>query len=145
MSKSNRNCSGCGGRGWFFFNAGTRESPRYEIQRCDQCEQFGGDLAAMEAVEEVFRNQPALLKFIEKIAGLKHEQEPDNNPFEHASEDYIATLNQLILEARELLGTADKCEKCGVTVPYVIGCPGGAVIARTASTPARFEPAFTAR
>jgi hypothetical protein len=44
------------------------------------------------------------------------------------SEDYIATLNQLIMEARQLLGMAEKCDKCGETVPYVIGCPGGAEI-----------------
>ena len=41
------------------------------------------------------------------------------------SEDYIATLNQLILKARQLLGTADKCSNCGEVVPYVIGCPDG--------------------
>ena len=73
------------------------------------------------------RSEPALLKFVERIAGLKHEGEPgDDRPFEPTSEDSIATLNQLILEARQLLGTADKCSKCGQTVPYVIGCPSGA-------------------
>ncbi len=58
---------------------------------------------------------------------LKHEGEPgeDGKPFEITSEDAIATLNQLILEARQLLGTADKCDKCKETVPYVIGCPDG--------------------
>lgn len=52
------------------------------------------------------------------------------NPFEMTSEDYIATLNQLILEARKLLGTADKCDECGETVPYVIGCPDGTEVCR---------------
>jgi hypothetical protein len=59
---------------------------------------------------------------------LKHEREPgdDGEPFDQPSEDYIATLNQLILEARELLGTAEKCAQCREVVPYVIGCPDGA-------------------
>ena len=72
-------------------------------------------------------SQPALLRFVEEVAGLKHEREPgdDGDPFEPNSEDSIATLNQLILEARQLLGTADKCHKCGEVVPYVIGCPDG--------------------
>ena len=82
-----------------------------------------------EAVEKAALAHPALLKFVEKIAGLKHEGEPDDDgPFERTSEDSIATLNQLILEARELVGTAEKCDKCGETVPYVIGCPGGAEV-----------------
>jgi hypothetical protein len=73
------------------------------------------------------RSEPALLKFVERIAGLKHEGEPgDDGPFERTSEDTMATLNQLILKARELVGTAAKCDKCGQPVPYVIGCPGGA-------------------
>ena len=72
-------------------------------------------------------SQPALLKFVQEVAELKHEGEPgdDEEPFEPTSEDSIATLNQLILEARQLLGTADKCSKCGEVVPYVIGCPDG--------------------
>jgi hypothetical protein len=71
--------------------------------------------------------QPALLRFVEEIAALKHEQEPDEEGMvsEHPSEDYIATLNQLILDARKLLGTADKCDACGEIVHYVIGCPDG--------------------
>jgi hypothetical protein len=45
---------------------------------------------------------------------ITHEREPgeDEDPFEPTSEDAIATPNQFILEARQLLGTADKCEKC---------------------------------
>jgi formylmethanofuran dehydrogenase subunit E len=53
-----------------------------------------------------------------------------SNLFEMTSEDYIATLNQLILEARKLLGTADKCDECGEMVPYVIGCPDGTDVCR---------------
>ena len=58
---------------------------------------------------------------------MKHEGEPgdDGDPFEPTSEDSIAILNQLILEARQLLGTADKCDKCNEAVPYVIDCPDG--------------------
>ena len=80
-------------------------------------------LSVLKAAE----SQPALLKFVEEVAELKHEVEPDDDgsPFEPTSEDTIATLNQLIPEARQLLGTADKCHKCGEVVPYVIGCPDG--------------------
>ena len=72
-------------------------------------------------------SQSALLKFVEEVALFKHEGEPgdDGEPFDQASEDSIATLNQLVLGARQLLGTADKCQKCRVIVPYVIGCPDG--------------------
>lgn len=42
-----------------------------------------------------------------------------------SSEDAIATVNRLIMEARELNGTASKCEACEETVPYIIGCPDG--------------------
>ena len=101
--------------------------PRQEIQCCDACQKFEKDEAALEAVVKAAESQPALLKFVEEVAGLKHEREPgdDGDPFEPTSEDSIATLNQLILEARKLLGTADKCHKCGEVVPYVIGCPAG--------------------
>ena len=72
-------------------------------------------------------SQPALLKFVEEVALLKHENEPDDDGIlsDRPSEDFIAILNQLILEARQLLGTADKCHKCGEVVPYVIGCSDG--------------------
>ena len=71
--------------------------------------------------------QPALLKFVEEIAELNHEKEPGENGMvsDRPSEDDIAILNQLILEARQLLGTADKCSKCGEVVPYITGCPDG--------------------
>ncbi|MGO9199196.1 MAG: hypothetical protein ACLQM8_01495 [Limisphaerales bacterium] len=128
-SDQQKPCEACKGKGWFFFNTGNDQSPRYEIQRCDVCEQYPGDLAALQAVEKAALAHPALLKFVEKIAGLKHEGElDDDRPFERTSEDSIASLNQFILEARELVGTAEKCDKWGQTVPYVIGCPGGAEI-----------------
>jgi hypothetical protein len=68
---------------------------------------------------------------VERIAGLKHEGEPDDGePFERTREDSIATLNELILEARQLVGTAGKCSKWGESVPYVIGCPGGTEVCK---------------
>ena len=81
-------------------------------------------------MEKAVLAQSTLLKFVEAVAGLKHEKEPgeDGKPAEITSEDAIATLNQTILEARQLLGTADQCGICGKTVPYVIGCPSGAEI-----------------
>jgi hypothetical protein len=122
-------CQPCNGKGWFFFNTGSDQSPRYEIQRCDVCEQYPGDLAALQAVEKIALAHPALLKFVEKIAGLEHEGQPDDDELpERTPEDCIAPLNELILEARELVGTAEKCDKCGQTVPYVIGCPSGAEV-----------------
>ena len=56
-----------------------------------------------------------------------HESEPDESgqPFERTSEDAIAALNQLILEARQLMGMAELCSECGATVAYIIGCPDG--------------------
>jgi len=101
--------------------------PRETIQRCDACLKFANDQAALEALVKAAEAQPALLQFVEEIAGLKHEREPDDDgkPFEITSEDAIATFNQFILEARQLLGTAGKCPKCEAVVPYVIGCPDG--------------------
>jgi hypothetical protein len=42
-------CEACDGVGWRQFNVGNDQSPRYEIQRCDACEQFPSDEAAREA------------------------------------------------------------------------------------------------
>jgi|SRR6266850_1030059 len=83
-----------------------------------------------ESKPETANSQPELLQFVKKIADLTHEGEAgeDGKPFDQASEDTIATLNQLILEARQLLGAAEKCGECGETVAYVIGCPDGAEI-----------------
>jgi hypothetical protein len=120
-------CEACGGKGWLWCIAEGDHPPREEIQRCDACQKFAKDQAALEAVVKTAESQPALLKFVEEVAKLKHEKEPDDDggPFEPTSEDCIATLNQLILQARQLLGTADRCGKCKETVPYVIGCPDG--------------------
>jgi hypothetical protein len=86
----------------------------------------------LEAVGKTAESQPALLKFVNEIAGLKHKKEPgdDGKLSERTSEDYIATLNQLIVEARRLQGTADECSKCDEVVPYVIGCPDGTELCR---------------
>jgi hypothetical protein len=129
MAKPSKNrCTACKGLGWYFFNSGDRESPRYEVQRCDQCEHFESDLTALEDVEQTCLSNGALLDFVEKVSRLHHSSEPPelDDPFEHTSEDYIVTLNEVILDARQLLGTADKCSHCGQIVPYVIGCPDGA-------------------
>jgi len=120
-------CEACGDKGWLLAD---NSDHGLRIERCDACQQFANDQIAVEAMEKAAQAQPALLKFVEEIAGLKHENEPGDagKPFEITSEDAIATLNQLILEARQLMGTAEKCEVCGGTVPYVIGCPGGAEV-----------------
>lgn len=120
-------CGACGGKGWLWCIAEGDHPPREEVQRCDACQKFANDQAALEAVVKAAEAQPALLKFVEEVSLLKHEGEPgdDEDPFEITSEDAIATLNPFILEARQLLGTADWCDKCKETVPHVIGCPDG--------------------
>jgi len=68
--------------------------------------------------------------FVQRVAALRHEGEigEDHVAFETASEDAIATLNELILQARQLLGTAEKCQECGENVAYLIGCPDGSEV-----------------
>jgi len=75
-------------------------------------------------------SQPALLRFVQEVSRMLHEGEPgkDGESFDRPSEDAIATLNQLILEARQLLGTAENCGECGESVPYIIACPDGTEI-----------------
>jgi hypothetical protein len=121
-------CEACGGEGWLWCTAEGDHPPREEIQRCDACLKFTNDQTALRAMVKAAESQPALLKFAAQVAELKHENEPgdDGKPFEITSKDAIATLNQLIQEARQLLGTAATCDKCKETVPYVIGSPGGA-------------------
>jgi hypothetical protein len=121
-------CEACGGEGWLWCTAEGDHPPREEIQRCDACLKFTNDQTALRAMVKAAESQPALLKFVEEVALLKHEKEPDDDGIlsDRPSEDFIAILNQLILEARQLLARADKCHKCGEVVPYVIGCPGGA-------------------
>lgn len=125
-------CTACGGKGWYVWNTGNDQSPRLEFQRCDVCEQYDSDLAAIHAVENAAVSQPELLGFVEKVADLTHEGElkDDGQPYVPSSEEAIAACNRLILEARQLLGTAETCGECGDTVPYLIGCPDGAEICR---------------
>ena len=117
-------CEACGGKGWLLAD---NTDHGLRIERCDACLKFANDQAALEAVEKAAQSQPALLKFVEEVATLKHEREPDDdaNLSDRPSEDFIATLNQVIMDARQLLGTADKCAECGEVGPYVIGCPDG--------------------
>jgi hypothetical protein len=121
-------CEACNDKGWVFCILERDHPPRQEeIQCCNACQKFEHDQAALEAVVKAAEAQPALLKFVQEVAELKHEKEPDDDGTvsEHPSEDYIATLNQLILDAGKLLGTTDKCDNCKETVPCVISCPDG--------------------
>lgn len=66
-----------------------------------------------------------LLKFVERVGRMTHEGEPwdqENSEgkrrFEMSSEDAIATVNELILEARVLLGTAHTCADCHEVVAF---------------------------
>jgi len=106
-------CEACGGKGWLWSIVEGDHPSREEIQRCDTCQKFANDQAALEAVVKAAESQPSLLKFVEDVVELKHEGEPgdDGEPFDQTSEDAISTLNQLILEARQLLGTTDRCDK----------------------------------
>ena len=125
-------CTACCGKGWYVWNTGNDQSPRLEFQRCDVCEQYDSDFAAVHAVESAAQSQSGLLRFVETVAELTHEGELDDDgkPHEPSSEDAIATLNRLIADARQLLGTAEACSECRRSVPYVIGCPDGAEICR---------------
>lgn len=122
----------CGNRSWLFCNTGNDAAPTHAIQRCDACEKFKNDLAALEVLVNAAAAQPELLKLVERISRLNHEGETDDDGqvYEPSSEDAIATLNELIMAARVLLGTAEKCDECGETVPYLIGCPDGAEVCR---------------
>jgi hypothetical protein len=42
-------CEACEGQGWVRCNTGNDQSPKFQIQRCDACEQFDSDEAAQEA------------------------------------------------------------------------------------------------
>jgi hypothetical protein len=120
-------CPACKDLGWVLCNTGNNHAPQCAIQRCDACEKFDNQATAIVAAVQAVQTLPDLLRFVHKVAEMRHEREIDErNPFERASEDYISDLNSLILEARQLLGTADKCSRCCEIVPYVIGCPNGA-------------------
>ena len=43
-------CEACGGDGWLRVNVGNDQKPKHQIQRCDACEQFASDEAALEAM-----------------------------------------------------------------------------------------------
>ncbi len=121
-------CPACQDQGWRFLNSGNAAAPTYQIQRCDACERYESDPAAVAAVVKQAQLQPALALFVEQVAGLKHEGELDEaGPYEPTSEDVITNLNQLILKARQLLGTADYCD---VAKPFGM------------SSVARMEPNF---
>ncbi len=126
-----RPCPACQDQGWRFLNTGNDPAPTYQIQRCGACERYESDPAAVEGVVKLTQSQWGLALFVEQVAGLKLEGElDDDGPFEPTSENAIPCLNQLILEARQLLGTADSCDECGETVPYVVGCPNGTELCR---------------
>ncbi|MDA1277539.1 MAG: hypothetical protein O2960_26355 [Verrucomicrobia bacterium] len=80
---------------------------------CSKCNQSG---------------ESKLFGFAKRVADLTHEGELDDNgeSYEPSSEDAIAALNDLIQEARQLLGLSETCGECGQSVPYIIGCPDGA-------------------
>src|ERR1035441_2253837 len=84
-------CGACNGKGWLWCIAEGDHPPREEIQRCDACQKFANDQAALEAVLKAAESQTALLKFVEEVAQLKHENEPgdDGKSFEITSEDTI--------------------------------------------------------
>jgi ribosome-binding protein aMBF1 (putative translation factor) len=121
-------CPACGGQGWLLCNTGNDQSQAYEIQRCDACEKYENDQVALEAVVKAAQARAELLKFVTEVGGLRHESEPDDDPFERTWEDTIVALNEVIMEARQLLGISPKCSECGQTVPFVIGCPDGAEV-----------------
>ena len=49
VESENEPCEACGGDGWLRVNVGSEQKPQHQIQRCDACEQFASDEAAMEA------------------------------------------------------------------------------------------------
>ena len=117
-------CDACGGKGWLLAND-SNNGPR--IERCDTCQRYESDQAALEALVNAAEHESRLLAFARNVSLLMHEGELDEmgEPHEPVSEEAIATLNQLIADARQLLGTSEKCIECGQMVPYVIGCPDG--------------------
>jgi hypothetical protein len=41
------------------------------MQRCDACQIFESDLTALEAVAKAVHSQPARLRFVQEIAGVR--------------------------------------------------------------------------
>src|SRR5436190_23005800 len=60
-------CKACQDKGWIFTNTGNDQQSQYEIQRCDACELFESDIAAINAVEAAVKFQPKLLKLVREI------------------------------------------------------------------------------
>src|SRR5690349_15391215 len=77
-----------------FAGTGNDTESHYEIQRCDVCEQFDSDIAAIEPVEKAAKAYPELLKFVEEVSDLTHERElgQEGKPDDRPSEDFISTL-----------------------------------------------------
>jgi hypothetical protein len=66
-------CEACGDKGWLLVE-NSDHSLRFE--RCDACQKFESDEAALKAVAKAAEAQPALLKFVKEISELNHEKEP---------------------------------------------------------------------
>jgi hypothetical protein len=115
-------CPSCHGKGWLIVNTGNDQQSAYQIHRCGTCEQYENDLSAIEFLEKTHHSHHALLRLAHGIADLRHEGEPNNNgeAYEPTSEDAICTLNELIMEAREILGFSKDCELCARSVPYLL-------------------------
>ncbi|MGO8931263.1 MAG: hypothetical protein ACLQU3_30780 [Limisphaerales bacterium] len=69
-------CEACGDKGWLLAD---NSDHGLRIERCDACQKFANDQAALEAVVKAAESQPALLKFVEEVALLKHEGEPGDD------------------------------------------------------------------
>src|ERR1022692_886471 len=57
-------CGACGGKDWLWCIGEGDHPPREQIQRCDACQKFANDQAALEAVVKAAESQTALLKFV---------------------------------------------------------------------------------
>ncbi|MGH7971355.1 MAG: hypothetical protein ACREIC_21770, partial [Limisphaerales bacterium] len=82
----NTPCSACGGAGWLLAD---NSDHGLRIERCDACEAFGSDSTAVQSVAQMAQAHPALLRFVQRVAGLTHEREPseEGQPSERPSED----------------------------------------------------------
>src|SRR6266704_11082 len=76
LSQSNDDaCESCGGKGWLFSIIKSDGSPHNQIERCDACELYENDQAAVEAVVEMARSHPQLLRLVKEISDLTHKAE----------------------------------------------------------------------
>jgi len=46
-------CEACEGRGWVRCNIGNDASPKFQVQRCEACEQYDSDEAARKAAKSI--------------------------------------------------------------------------------------------